>query len=234
MGFLSVKCFNLSVDHKEVLEVKILITGFDPFGGESVNPAYEAIKLLPDEIGGAQIVKMEVPTVFGKAGEVLKAGIEMHQPDAVICVGQAGGRSGMSVEKVAINFQDARIPDNENQQPIDQEIEEDGDTAYFATVPVKAMVAKMRENGIPAFVSYTAGTFVCNELMYALLYLLHKKYPHIRGGFIHVPFAMQQTVEKPNGTLAMALSSITKGLECSILAVIENREDISQAMGTTH
>ncbi len=103
--------------------MKILITGFDPFGGELVNPAYEAIKLLPDEIGGAQIVKMEVPTVFGKAGEVLKAGIEMHQPDAVICVGQAGGRSGMSVEKVAINFQDARIPDNENQQPIDQVIE---------------------------------------------------------------------------------------------------------------
>ena len=220
--------------NQEVVDMKIMITGFDPFGGEAVNPTYEAIRLLPDEIGGAQIVKMEVPTVFGKAGEVLKAGIREHQPDAVICVGQAGGRSGMSVEKVAINFQDARIADNEGNQPIDQVIEADGQTAYFATVPVKAMVANMRANGIPAFVSYTAGTFVCNELMYALLYLLDRSYPHIRGGFIHVPFAMEQTVDKPNGTPAMQLSAIAKGLEYSILAVIENQEDISLAMGTTH
>ncbi len=214
--------------------MKIMITGFDPFGGESVNPAYEAVKLLPDEIGGVEIVKLEIPTVFGKAGEALKAGIEEYRPDAVICVGQAGGRSGMSVEKVAINFVDARIPDNENNQPVDQVIEEDGKNAYFASVPVKAMVAKMRESGIPAFVSYTAGTFVCNELMYALLYLIDKKYPHIRGGFIHVPFAMEQTVNKPNGTPAMALASIAQGLECAVLAVAENQTDISQAMGTTH
>ena len=155
--------------------MKILLTGFDPFGGESVNPAYEAVKLLPDEIGGAQIIKLEVPTVFGKAGEALEEGIRLHEPDVVICVGQAGGRSGMSVEKVAINYQDARIADNEGRQPIDVPIREDGDTAYFATVPVKAMVAKMRENGIPAFVSYTAGTYVCNELMYALLYMINRK-----------------------------------------------------------
>ncbi|MDE7313676.1 MAG: pyroglutamyl-peptidase I [Eubacterium sp.] len=214
--------------------MKILITGFDPFGGESVNPAYEAVKLLPDEIGGAQVVKLEVPTVFGKAGEVLEAGIKEHQPDAVVCVGQAGGRSGMCVEKVAINFQDARIKDNEGGQPVDKAIKEDGQTAYFATIPVKAMVAKMRENGIPAFVSYTAGTFVCNELMYSLLYLIDKKYPHIRGGFIHVPYAMGQTVDKPIGTPAMSLESIAKGLEFSMLAVVENREDISASMGTTH
>lgn len=214
--------------------MKIMITGFDPFGGETVNPAYEAIKLLPDEIGGAQIIKVEVPTVFGKAGEVLEKCIEQQQPDAVICVGQAGGRSGMSVEKVAINLQDARIADNDGAQPVDCVIKEDGETAYFATIPVKAMVAKMRENGIPAFVSYTAGTFVCNDLMYSLLYLIHKKYPDIRGGFMHVPFAMGQTVDKPNGTAAMALESIAKGLEYSVLAVIENQEDISTAMGTTH
>ena len=214
--------------------MKILFTGFDPFGGESVNPAYEAVKLLPDEIGGAQIIKLEVPTVFGKAGEALEKGIRLHEPDVVICVGQAGGRSGMSVEKVAINYQDARIADNEGRQPIDVPIQEDGDTAYFATVPVKAMVAKMRENGIPAFVSYTAGTYVCNELMYALLYMINRKYPGIRGGFIHVPFAMGQTVDKPNGTPAMALESIAKGLECAALAVVENQEDISMAMGSKH
>lgn len=214
--------------------MKIMITGFDPFGGEPVNPAFEAIKLMPDEIGGAQIVKLEVPTVFRKAGKTLEEGIEKELPDAVICVGQAGGRSGMSVEKVAINLQDARIPDNEGNQPIDEAIKEDGATAYFAAVPVKAMVAKMRENGIPAFVSYTAGTYVCNDLMYSLLYLADKKYPNIRGGFIHVPYAMGQTVDKPNGTPAMALEAIAKGLECAVLALIENKDDISAAMGTTH
>lgn len=214
--------------------MKILITGFDPFGGESVNPAYEAVKLLPDEIGGAQIIKLEVPTVFAKAGSVLEAGIEAEHPDAVLCIGQAGGRSGMSVEKVAINFQDARIPDNENQQPIDEPIKSDGETAYFATVPVKAMVSNMRAHGIPAFVSYTAGTYVCNELMYTLLYLIDKKYPRMRGGFIHVPFAMEQTVDKPNGTASMSLETISKGLECAVVAIIENQDDISEAMGTTH
>lgn len=214
--------------------MKIMITGFDPFGGEPVNPAYEAVKLLPDEIGGAQIIKLEVPTVFGKAGEVLEANIKAEQPDAVICVGQAGGRSGMTVEKVAINFQDARIPDNDNQQPVDKPIKEDGETAYFATIPVKAMVAKMRENGIPAFISYTAGTYVCNDLMYTLLYLIDKKYPQMRGGFIHVPYAMEQTIEKPIGTASMTLPVIAKALEYAVLAVIENQEDISQAMGTTH
>lgn len=214
--------------------MKIMITGFDPFGGEPVNPAYEAVKLLPDEIGGAQIIKLEVPTVFGKAGEVLEANIKTEQPDAVICVGQAGGRSGMTVEKVAINFQDARIPDNDNQQPVDKPIKEDGETAYFATIPVKAIVAKMRENGIPAFISYTAGTYVCNDLMYTLLYLIDKKYPQMRGGFIHVPYAMEQTIDKPIGTASMALPVIAKALEYAVLAVIENQEDISQAMGTTH
>ncbi len=214
--------------------MKILITGFDPFGGESVNPAYEAVKLLPDEIGGAQIVKREVPTVFGKCGAVLEEAISSEQPDAVICVGQAGGRSGICVEKTAINFQDARIPDNENQQPIDKPVKEDGETAYFASVPVKAMAAEMRKNGIPAFVSYTAGTYVCNELMYTLLYLIDKKYQNIRGGFIHVPFSMEQAVDKPIGTPCMSLESIAKGLECAILALIGHSEDISAAMGTTH
>lgn len=214
--------------------MKILITGFDPFGGEPVNPAYEAVKLLPDEIEGAQIIKLEVPTVFGKAGETLEAAVAAHKPDAVICVGQAGGRSGMSIEKVAINFQDARIPDNENRQPVDKCIKEDGQTAYFASIPVKAVTEKMRENGIPAFVSYTAGTYVCNDLMYSLLYLIDKKYPKMRGGFIHVPYSMEQAVSKPNGTPCMSLDAIAKGLECAVMAVIENKEDISKAMGTTH
>lgn len=212
--------------------MKILITGFDPFGGETVNPAFEAVKLLPDEIAGAQIIKLEVPTVFGKAGETMEAGILANNPDVVICIGQAGGRSGITPEKVAINFQDGRIADNAGYQPVDVIIKEDGQTAYFTSLPIKNMVAKMREAGIPAFVSYTAGSYVCNDLMYTLLYLIDKKYPNIRGGFIHVPFAMSQVVNKPQGTPSMDLSQIAKGLELSIQAVVEDAEESKVSMGT--
>ncbi len=214
--------------------MKIMITGFDPFGGEAVNPAFEAVKLLPDSISGAEIVKVEVPTIFGKAGEAVAAGVEKHHPDVVICVGQAGGRSAMTVEKVAINLRDARIADNGGRQPVDQPVQEDGPAAYFSSLPVKAMVAKIREAGIPAFVSYTAGTYVCNDIMYSLLYLIDKQYPHMRGGFIHVPYASQQVVDKPNGTASMPVETIAKALECAVQAVVENQVDISAAMGTTH
>lgn len=213
--------------------MKILVTGFDPFGGESVNPALEAVKKLPDEIAGAQIVKLEVPTVFRKSGEVLAAEIEKQRPDAVICVGQAGGRSTVTVEKVAINLAEARIEDNEGNQPTDIKIKEDGETAYFSTLPIKAMVMNMRKNGIPANISYTAGTFVCNDIMYTLLYTL-KNYPNTRGGFIHVPFIPEQVIGKPEGTASMALDLISKGLYYSIEAVVQNEKDITGIMGTTH
>lgn len=214
--------------------MKILITGFDPFGGESVNPAFEAVKLLPDEIAGAQIIKLEVPTVFGKAGDTMEKGIVEHNPDVVLCIGQAGGRSGITPEKVAINYQDGRIADNAGYQPIDVKIKEDGETAYFTQLPVKAMVEKIRSRGIPAFVSYTAGTYVCNDLMYTLLYLIDKKYPSVRGGFIHVPFAMEQVVNKPQGTASMELTKIAEGLKCAIEAIVENDNDIAVSMGQTH
>ena len=214
--------------------MKILVTGFDPFGGASVNPAYEAVKLLPDSIKGAEIIKQEIPTVFKKEGEVLKAGIEEHKPDIVICVGQAGGRSCMSVEKVAINLMEARIPDNEGQQPFDEPIHSDGETGYFASLPVKAMVQKMREHGIPAKVSYTAGTFVCNDIMYRLLYMIDKKYHDVRGGFIHVPYLPEQVTELPDGTPSMSAEMIAQALEYGVEAVLENTEDISAVMGETH
>ena len=137
--------------------MKILITGFDPFGGETVNPAYEAVKLLPDTIAGAEIIKLEVPTRFHRAGAVLEDAMQRHKPDAVICVGQAGGRAAITPEKVAINLMDGRIPDNTGYQPVDVPIREDGETAYFTSLPVKAMVQRMRDAGIPAAVSYTAG-----------------------------------------------------------------------------
>lgn len=129
--------------------MKILITGFDPFGGETVNPAYEAVKLVPDTIKGAEIVKIEIPTVFGEAGKTVEKGIEEYKPHAVICVGQAGRRADISVERVAINLVEAPIPDNAGNQPMDVKSQEDGENAYFATVPVKAMVKNINDKGIP-------------------------------------------------------------------------------------
>lgn len=199
--------------------MKILITGFEPFGGESVNPAYEAVKLLPDMAGDIQIVKMEIPTVFGEAGKVVETGILQHQPDAVICVGQAGRRADIGVERVAINLVEASIPDNAGNQPMDVKVQEDGDTAYFATIPVKAMVKNIKDHGIPASISYTAGTYVCNSVMYDLLYLIDRKYPSIRGCFIHVPYATEQGVGKPVGTATMELSTISKALLYALEAV---------------
>ena len=199
--------------------MKILITGFDPFGGETVNPAHEAVKLLPDTIAGAEIIKLEVPTRFHRAGAVLEDAMQRHKPDAVICVGQAGGRAAITPEKVAINLMDGRIPDNAGYQPVDAPIREDGETAYFTSLPVKAMVQRMRDAGIPAAVSYTAGTYVCNYLLYTLLYLIDKKYPNVRGGFIHVPYAMEQVINKPLGTPSMDLRQIARGLETAMEAV---------------
>ena len=214
--------------------MKILITGFDPFGNSTINPAYEAVKRLPDVVKGAEIVKLEIPTVFYKCGEVLEEAVKRESPDVVICVGQAGGRSSITIEKTAINLIEARIPDNEGKQPFDTPVCEDGPTAYFASIPVKAMVKKIYDNKIPAKVSYTAGTFVCNDIMYRLLYMIDKKYPKMKGGFIHVPYLTEQVLDLPEGTPSMSAETIAKALEYSLEAVIENENDIKIAMGETH
>lgn len=214
--------------------MKILVTGFDPFGGEPTNPAYEAIKLLPDTIDGAEIIKLEIPTVFGKGAEKAIAMIEEKEVDVVLSVGQAGSRSAMTVEKVAINLVEARIPDNDGQQPFDLPIKEDGENAYFTTLPIKAMVEEMKVNGIPAFVSYTAGTYVCNEVMYQELYAVNKRFSNVRAGFVHVPYASAQAVDKPNGTPFMSIETIAKGLEYGLKAIVANEQDKSIIMGETH
>ena len=203
---------------------KILITGFDPFAGETINPAYEAVKLLPDELAGVELVKLEVPTVFQTSIKKLQAAILEINPDVVVCVGQAGSRFEVTVERVAINQDDARIPDNEGKQPIDEPIFVDGANAYFASLPIKAMVERMQQGGIPAAVSNSAGTFVCNHIMYGLLYLIDKEFPDIRGGFIHVPYATEQVIGKANMP-SLTLEQIAEGLRLSLLAIIENRED---------
>lgn len=196
--------------------MKILITGFDPFGGETVNPAFEAVKLLPNRIGAHEIVKLEIPTVFRKAPRVIEKKMEEVRPDAVISVGQAGGISTIHVERVAVNLMDARIADNEGNQPVDETIVEGAPAAYFSKLPVRRMRDRVQEEGIPCAISYTAGTFVCNDVMYEVLHLTETKFPGAISGFIHVPFAVQQGVGKPEGTPTMSLQTMARALELAI------------------
>lgn len=202
--------------------MKLLLTAFDPFGGDAINPALEAVKLVADKIGRFDIVKLEVPTVFRKSIDTVAKAIEEEKPDVVLCIGQAGGRFEITPERVAINVDDARIKDNEGNQPIDIKIFEDGENAYFTTLPIKSMVEAIREANLPAAVSNTAGTFVCNHLMYGVLYTLAKKYPHIKGGFTHVPFIPAQVARRTPVAPYMALEDIKRGLEAAIAAIDKN------------
>ncbi|MBQ1189061.1 MAG: pyroglutamyl-peptidase I [Lachnospiraceae bacterium] len=213
--------------------MKVLVTGFDPFGGESINPAWEAVKVIKDEIAGAEIVKMQIPTVVGKSIAKIHDKMVEINPDIVIAVGQAGGRFGVTPERVAINVTDARIPDNEGNQPIDEPIFADGDAAYFSNLPVKAMVQEIKNAGYPTSLSNTAGTYICNHVMYGILYYIQKEFPNVRGGFIHVPFAASQVVNKPN-TPSMAIADITAAIEAAIKAAVEHQADIKAIGGETH
>ena len=213
--------------------MKILVTGFDPFGGESVNPALESVKRLPATIQGAEVKWVEIPTVFHRSAAVLEKEMEAYQPDVVLCVGQAGGRTGLTPERVAINQDDARIPDNDGNQPIDVVIRADGAPAYFSSLPIKAMVEEIKKAGLPASVSNTAGTFVCNHLMYQALYLVDKKFPQTRAGFIHIPYMLEQVVDKPSQP-AIGLADITRGLEAAIRAIVLYEQDIQAVGGATH
>ncbi|MGL5279139.1 MAG: pyroglutamyl-peptidase I [Cetobacterium sp.] len=210
--------------------MKVLITGFDPFGGESINPAWEAVKAMKDSIDGIEVVKLQIPTVFKKSAEKLFAGIDEHKPDVVICIGQAGGRYDMSVERVAINMDDGRIPDNEGYQPIDTPVYGDGENAYFATLPIKGIVEEIKAARIPASVSNTAGTYVCNHIMYSLLYYISKNNLNIKGGFIHVPYITEQVVDKKNMPY-MEVATITKALECAVQSLNKYKVDVKVSGG---
>lgn len=189
----------------------LLITGFDPFGGEKINPAWEAVKLLPDTIGDYRLTKLEIPTVFGKAAETVLKKAEEVRPQVILCIGQAGGRAAVTPERVAINLRDAKITDNERNQPVDEACVSGGPTAYFATVPVKAMVQAMTDAGFPAAVSNTAGTFVCNDTLYTLLHRFNGT--DVRCGFIHVPYLPQQ------GTPSLELERTAAALEAAVQAL---------------
>lgn len=214
--------------------MKILVTGFDPFDKETINPAFEAVKALPDIILNCSIIKLEVPTSFKRSRECIEKAIDEFSPDIILAIGQAGGRNGITVEKVAINLLEARIPDNDGYQPLNLPIRNDGETAYFSTLPIKGIVSHLKENGIPSSISYTAGTFVCNSLMYDILYLANKKFPNIKGGFIHVPFLPKQAAEKNPTPSSMSADIITKGLELAIEAIILNKDAKNLVSGETH
>ena len=178
--------------------MRVLITGFDKFGGESINPSNLCVNSLPDVIDNIEIKKITLPTVFKDSSHVLEENIDSFSPNIIICVGQAGGRSKITPERIAINIDDARIPDNIGNSPIDKTIRKDGENAYFSTLPIKAIVDGLNKNNIPSAISNTAGTFVCNHIMYESLYLASTKYPHIKAGFIHIPFIEEQVLDKPN------------------------------------
>lgn len=214
--------------------MKLLLTGFDPFGSEPINPAWEAVKRVSDQVGDVEVVKLMVPTVFYKSIDTVAAAIEKEKPDAVLCIGQAGGRFDLNPERVAININDARIPDNEGNQPLDGPVFEDGETAYFATLPIKAMAEEIRKAGVPASVSNTAGTYVCNHLMYGVLYTLANKYPDVRGGFMHVPFITSQVINCKPIAPSLSLEQIVTGIEAAVKAIGENQEDIKTVEGQTH
>ena len=200
--------------------MKILLTGFDPFGGESINPAWEAVKRVKAP-AGAELIRLEVPTVFGRSITTVLTSMRLHRPDVVVCVGQAAGRSEITPERVAINIADASIPDNEGNRPCDTPIYPDGENACFSTLPVKAMVEAIKAAGLPASLSNTAGTFVCNQLMYGLLYHISREFPGMGGGFIHVPCIPEQAarIEKPVPSLP--LPEIVRGLEAALSALVE-------------
>jgi len=210
----------------------ILLTGFAPFGGEAVNPSWNAVSRLDGEsIEGHRIVARRLPVEFGAALDALRAAIEETSPGLVLCVGQAAGRAQLSLERIAINVDDARIPDNAGASPIDAPIVADGPAAYFATLPIKAMLAALREAGIPAEVSQTAGTYVCNHVFYGLMHALRDR--PVRGGFLHIPYAPEQAARTP-GAPSLPVDTIVAALRIALRTALATSTDRRLAAGAEH
>ena len=193
---------------------QLLITGFDPFGGASVNPAREAVMALPDVVGDYALTKLEIPTVFGLAAETVLRAAEALCPDVILCVGQAGGRAAITPEVVAINLREASIPDNAGNQPKNMPVVENAPAAYFSTLPVRAMAEGVKAAGIPCSLSYSAGVFVCNDLLYTLLH--HYDGTDTRVGFVHIPYLPEQAGE---GVASLPLEDAVRGLTAAIQAI---------------
>lgn len=211
--------------------MKILITGFDAFGGEKINPASLILDKIGDEIDGHRLEKLLLPTKFVGSADILEKKIIKTRPDIIISLGQAGGRTDITVERVAINIADASIADNDGKMPIDEKIRWDGENAYFSTLPIKAIVENLRKEEIPASVSNSAGTYVCNFIMYNDLYFADK-YKNISAGFIHVPYLPAQVLDK-RGMASMSLENMVKAVKIIIKTSIayKGKEDLAKAEG---
>ena len=210
---------------------RVLLTGFAPFGGEPVNPSWQAVSLL-----GARrddIAAVELPCEFAAALPVLRAAVAEHRPSLVVCVGQAGGRLDVTPERVAVNLIDARIPDNAGEQPVDVPVVSDGPAAYFTTLPVKACVAAIRAAGVPASVSHTAGTYVCNQVFYGLMHLL-STLPDVRGGFVHVPYSPEQVAASGTAAPSLGVDRIADALEALVDTASKTTEDLAVSAGAEH
>ncbi|OIK07513.1 pyroglutamyl-peptidase I [Streptomyces monashensis] len=214
---------------------RVLITGFAPFDGERVNPSWQAASLVAAEPpAGLTVTAAELPCVFGESVTALRAAVRAADPELVLCLGQAGGRPGVTVERVAVNLDDARIPDNAGHRPVDEPVVPGGPAAYFSSLPVKACVAALRTAGVPAAVSHTAGTFVCNHVAYGLAHLIATELPHVRGGFVHVPWAPEQVTD---GTApALEPATVARGLRAllGIAAATPAGQDLNVSEGATH
>lgn len=213
----------------------ILLTGFEPFNNETTNPAWEVVKLFEGKkIRQTHFIHIaQLPCEFGRANTVLTELLTQIQPEIVICVGQAGGRVDISLERIAINIDDARIPDNVGAQPVDLSIDPDGPAAYFSTLPIKAIVKNLREAGTPASVSQTAGTYVCNHVFYGLMHYANKNAHILRAGFVHIPYLPSQASAHP-GAPSMSLDSLEKAFHLLLETSISQEKDIRFGSGATH
>ncbi len=221
--------------------MKILVSGFEPFGGQKVNPALEAIKRLPERLEGdsnIEIATVALPTEVGASLEVLKREIDRYRPDAVLSIGQAGGRPDITLETVAVNICDFPIPDNAGKMPKGEPVVAGGADGLFTTLPNKRIIAALLNEGIPAALSNTAGTYVCNYICYGLCNYLREEYPKVLGGFMHVPYLPEQVAElyksgRIGGTPSMAMDVIVRAVKCAIVSIFSETGEEAGA-GSTH
>lgn len=212
----------------------VLVTGIEPFDGETLNPSWESARAVDGRVvGGARVVARQLPCVIAKVRQALLHAIKEVDPVVVLCLGQAGGRSDVSIERVAINVVDARIPDNAGRQPVDEPVIDGGPVAYFSALPIKALVSRLRASGIPASVSQSAGTYNCNTIFYSLLHYIATERPALRGGFIHVPYLPQMAAAHP-GAPSMDVGTLIAAIEVMIATALEVSTDLKEVGGATH
>ena len=210
----------------------VLLTGFEPFGGETINPSWELARSLDGQlIAGHRVQARLLPCVFGEALSALNAALAETRPELVLALGQAGGRTELSLERVAINVDDARIADNAGAQPIDEPVVADAPAAYFTTLPIKAIVAGLRAAGYPAGVSQTAGTFVCNHVFYGLQHALRER-PEVRSGFMHIPYLPEQAARLAGAPASMSLAAMVEGLRCALTLALETEHELRLGAGS--